>query len=228
MLILWYKQTFSYIHTYIPLTLDPRRGSRGVSDIPPRRPLFTKMRNTADVTDGKPLTVWLQSISCEDAVNPLVAHHRLIAVYLMWETAAVAVNPLVAFYDFHGRKREVLFCSVPDTTRDRFNLCIHIGRRSNPWSLAQKASIRTTAPNCRLSPYTHDLVVSSTFKLESKYIRDLCAPVNSINILNLCRVWQTISNIPQWCFVPRIILEVFWIVLIQYGGSRGVRDRTKE
>jgi hypothetical protein len=30
-----------------------------------------------------------------------------------------AVNPLVAFYNIHGRKREVLlFCSVPDTTRD--------------------------------------------------------------------------------------------------------------
>jgi hypothetical protein len=44
------------IHTkYIPLTLDPRRGSRGVSDILPRRPSFTKM-NTADVT-GKPIAI---------------------------------------------------------------------------------------------------------------------------------------------------------------------------
>jgi hypothetical protein len=32
-----------------------------------------------------------------------------------------AVNPLVAFYDIHGRKGEVLFfCSVPDTTRDQY------------------------------------------------------------------------------------------------------------
>jgi hypothetical protein len=31
-----------------------------------------------------------------------------------------AVNPLVAFYDIHGRKWEVLaiLCSVPNTTRD--------------------------------------------------------------------------------------------------------------
>jgi hypothetical protein len=30
-----------------------------------------------------------------------------------------AVNPLVAFYDIYGGKREVLFFySVPDTTRD--------------------------------------------------------------------------------------------------------------
>jgi hypothetical protein len=44
------------------------------------------MRNTADVTGGKPIAVLLQSIS---DVN--------------------AINPLVAFYDIHGGKREVLF-----------------------------------------------------------------------------------------------------------------------
>jgi hypothetical protein len=32
-----------YIHTHIPLTLYPRRGSRGISDIPPRLPRFTKI-----------------------------------------------------------------------------------------------------------------------------------------------------------------------------------------
>jgi hypothetical protein len=58
------------------------------------------MRNTADVTGGKPIAVWLQSISGGDAVNPLVA-----------------------FYDIHGRKIEVLFfCFVPDTTRDSAEL----------------------------------------------------------------------------------------------------------
>jgi hypothetical protein len=51
--------------------------------------------STADVTDGKPL-------------------RRLIAVHLRG-----AVSHLVAFYDIHGRKGEVLFfCSVPDTTRE--------------------------------------------------------------------------------------------------------------
>jgi hypothetical protein len=31
-----------------------------------------------------------------------------------------AINPLVAFYDIHGGKREVLFFYfVPDTTRDK-------------------------------------------------------------------------------------------------------------
>jgi hypothetical protein len=54
------------------------------------------MRNTADVTGGKPIALLLQSIS-----------------------GVSAINPLVAFYDIHEGKREVLFfCFIPDTTRD--------------------------------------------------------------------------------------------------------------
>jgi hypothetical protein len=54
------------------------------------------MKNTADVTRGKPIAVFLQSIS-----------------------GVSAINPLVAFYVIHGGKREVLFFYfVPDTTRD--------------------------------------------------------------------------------------------------------------
>jgi hypothetical protein len=52
------------------------------------------MRNTADVVSGSPIAIRSQSIS-----------------------GGNVVNPLVAFYDIHGRKREVLFySSVPDTT----------------------------------------------------------------------------------------------------------------
>jgi hypothetical protein len=48
------------------------------------------------VTGGKPIAVLLQSIS-----------------------GVSAINPLVAFYDIHGGKRDVLlFYFVPDTTRD--------------------------------------------------------------------------------------------------------------
>jgi hypothetical protein len=54
------------------------------------------MRNNADLTGGKPIAVLLQSIS-----------------------DVSAINPLVAFYDIHGGKREVLFFYfVPDTTRE--------------------------------------------------------------------------------------------------------------
>jgi hypothetical protein len=56
------------------------------------------MRITADVTGGKPIAALLQSIA-----------------------GVSAINPLVAFYDIHGEKREVLFFYfVPDTTRDLF------------------------------------------------------------------------------------------------------------
>jgi hypothetical protein len=54
------------------------------------------MKNIADVTDGKPIAVLMQSIS-----------------------GVSAINPLVAFYDIHGEMREVIFFYyVPDTTRD--------------------------------------------------------------------------------------------------------------
>jgi hypothetical protein len=56
---------------------------------------YLAISNTADVTGGKPIAAWSQSIS---GVN--------------------AINHLVAFYGIHGRKRVVLFFySVPDTTR---------------------------------------------------------------------------------------------------------------
>jgi hypothetical protein len=51
------------------------------------------MRNTADVTGGKPIAVLLQSIS-----------------------GVSAINPLVAFYDIHGEV--LIFYVVPDTTRN--------------------------------------------------------------------------------------------------------------
>jgi hypothetical protein len=51
--------------------------------------------STVDVTGDKPIAVLLQSISDDGAINPLVA-----------------------FYDIHGGKRDVLFFFfVPDTTR---------------------------------------------------------------------------------------------------------------
>jgi hypothetical protein len=54
------------------------------------------MKNTANVTEGKTIAVSLQSI-----------------------LGVSAINPLVAFYDIHGGKRDVLFFYfVPDTTRD--------------------------------------------------------------------------------------------------------------
>jgi hypothetical protein len=54
------------------------------------------MKNTADVTGGKPIAALLQSIS-----------------------DVSVINPLVAFYNIHGGERKVLFFYfVPGTTRD--------------------------------------------------------------------------------------------------------------
>jgi hypothetical protein len=48
-----------------------------------------------------------------------LAHRHLIAVYL--------INPLVAFYDIHGGKREVIFFYfVPNTTRDNNNIWVYV------------------------------------------------------------------------------------------------------
>jgi hypothetical protein len=56
------------------------------------------------VTGGKPIAVLLQSIS-----------------------GVSAINSLVAFYDIHGGKREVLFFYfVPDTTRDNMHNIVEI------------------------------------------------------------------------------------------------------
>jgi hypothetical protein len=53
------------------------------------------MKNSADVTAGKPIVVLLRSIS-----------------------GVSAINLLVAFCDIHGGKKEVLFFYfVPDTTQ---------------------------------------------------------------------------------------------------------------
>jgi hypothetical protein len=60
------------------------------------------MRNTEDVTGGKPIAVLLQFIS-----------------------GVSANNPLVAFYDIHGGNIEVLFFYfVPDITRDHSHLFV--------------------------------------------------------------------------------------------------------
>jgi hypothetical protein len=56
------------------------------------------MRNTAEVRGGKPIAVLLQPIS-----------------------GVSAINPLVASYDIHRGKREVLFFYfVPGTARDLY------------------------------------------------------------------------------------------------------------
>jgi hypothetical protein len=61
------------------------------------------------VIGGKPIAVFLQSIS-----------------------GISAINPLVAFYDIHGGKRvELFFYFVPDTTRDEKSYTVFINAVRN-------------------------------------------------------------------------------------------------
>jgi hypothetical protein len=89
--------TSTYIHTYHSRFIP--EGVAEASQIFLRDAhVLTKLAlsNTVDVTGGKPIAVWSQSIS-----------------------GANAINPLVAYNDIHGRQREVLFFYfVPDTTPD--------------------------------------------------------------------------------------------------------------
>jgi hypothetical protein len=61
------------------------------------------MRNTADVTGGKLIAILLQPIS-----------------------GVSATNPLVAFHDIHGGKREVLFFYLVPGTAQILNIPINI------------------------------------------------------------------------------------------------------
>jgi hypothetical protein len=73
----------TYIHTYhscfIPEEVADLKYS---SETPTFYQSLPRLSNTADVTGGKPIAFLLQSIS-----------------------GISAINPLVAFYDIHGRKK---------------------------------------------------------------------------------------------------------------------------
>jgi hypothetical protein len=103
-----------YIHTYVCTYLHTahalsRRGSKDLrysSEISTLYQNSLVMRNTADVTGGKPIAVWSQSIS-----------------------GVSAINPWAAFYDMHGRKGEVLFIyAVPDNTQELVCFLIYLDK----------------------------------------------------------------------------------------------------
>jgi hypothetical protein len=77
-------------------------GHRGISDISPRHPRShfqndLAMTNTAD------------------------KYRRVNAVHLKYNIVST-INPLVAFYDIHETKREVLFFFVSNTTRHQLQI----------------------------------------------------------------------------------------------------------
>jgi hypothetical protein len=83
------KASNTYIHTFIPLTLYPRRGSRGISDIAPRRPSFTKITK-----------LW-ETLQTWQVVSPSPSDQS--------SSVVIAVNPLLAFPNIYGRKIVLFF-----------------------------------------------------------------------------------------------------------------------
>jgi hypothetical protein len=109
-----------YVITYTPLTLYSRRGSRDrySSETPTAYQNYLAVRNTADSTGGKLIAVLLQSI-----------------------LGVSAIYPLVAFYDIHGGKREVLFfCSGTDNTRSQIILLL-LRKFWNVWIFTCKLTL---------------------------------------------------------------------------------------
>jgi hypothetical protein len=95
-----------YIHTYIPFTLYPWRGSRGWGS-----QIF--------LWDTHVLTKFVsyEEHCRRDRWYGLTTCH--VSVLLQSISVVNAINPLVAFYDINRGNREVIFFYfVPDTTRD--------------------------------------------------------------------------------------------------------------
>jgi hypothetical protein len=118
------------------------------------------MSNTADVIRGKSIAVWSQTIS---GVN--------------------AINPLVAFYDIHRRKREVLLFILSRTNNDISQEVLKI---------IQLEVIEILSPNS----YSKDTInfgqeFSSTVKVRSHSIGIFWT---SSNIYRGCESWEYISN----------------------------------
>jgi hypothetical protein len=88
------------------------------------------MRNTADVTDGKPVAVLLQSIS-----------------------GVSAINPLVAFYDIHGGKREVLFSFFVPGHHTRLSYSSEtLNVSADIFVVYVQSTARKSIQNCQTSP----------------------------------------------------------------------------
>jgi hypothetical protein len=87
-----------YIHT--THALSPRqRHLKYSSETPTFYQNYLAMKNTADVTGGKSISVWSQSIS-----------------------GVSAINFLVAFYDIHGRKRGAVLLFSPGHHKTIFSI----------------------------------------------------------------------------------------------------------
>jgi hypothetical protein len=118
--IWWYLSLNFYIHRYKPLTLYPRRDSRGISDITPWTPTFYQyyfaLSNTADVTGGKPTAVWSQV--CYQSFSHLLRHpwkKEWGAIFLFCPGHHTRPHPTLNFCN--SKIFRLFMGSVPDINR---------------------------------------------------------------------------------------------------------------
>jgi hypothetical protein len=92
------------IHTYIPLPLYPRRGSRGILDIPLRRPRFTKVILF--------IYLWVM-LQTWQVASPSPSDRSLTVV----EMLLILESPFTTFME---ESEALFFYFVPDTTRHSY------------------------------------------------------------------------------------------------------------
>jgi hypothetical protein len=149
------------------------------------------MRYTKDVTGGKPIAIWSQSIS-----------------------AVSFINPLVAFYNIHGRKREALFFYfVSDTTQDsnnkyqkdkfliffhKFSFLLAVYRAPATLLIRSVSSIQPTCPKCYSQNHVFYILVGLILYIRRKTI----GAITRINVwdMNQCHMHGMYTIIlPEWC-----------------------------
>jgi hypothetical protein len=117
------------LHTYIPLTLYPRRGSRGISNIPPRHPRFTKISKLFRASEGT-LSRWSR-LHLQSLAHPLQFQGGLT-------TGRRPVVKIIAeSISQHDEKH------VVPTLLSR----IRVGRRSKLWGTLQAWQVVSPSPS---------------------------------------------------------------------------------
>jgi hypothetical protein len=95
------------------------------------------MKNTADLTGGKPIALWSQSIS-----------------------GVTAINPLVTFYAIHGRNSEVLFFYfVPDIIREKYTYILFCINTENTLTQYKQTCLQGR-DLCKSPPVSYRLIHS--------------------------------------------------------------------
>jgi hypothetical protein len=146
------KNPHTYIHTYHS-RLIPKGRLRYSSETLTFYQNDLAMRNTADVTGGKPIAVWLQFILGGDAVNPLIAfcdiHEReRVAILLFWPGHHARPPKVYLPYTFIGIFLIIHRVSIHLEILGK-NIYIISGKRMSHWTWVIDTILRDIKWNLR-------------------------------------------------------------------------------